>query len=282
MKVLITGASGHIGKSISAKLAAAHELVLVTRSPFKPVNKAVTVVADVTDVHRMNEVIITHAPDVVIHLAAVLGGACQNDPEGAYKVNVAATESLAKAAAAGGVRDFIFASTAAVYNQTVLEPTDEAHNVDPKSVYGQTKLQAEQALAQVAANSTTRFTALRVFNVYGPGFDQSLVHRLIHSRQDAPVPLFGFDDFYRDYVHVNDVVRAFTAFDGLQKLQGFTVMNIASGKATNNADLVAQLTALGATPSYTVQDAPASYSWANIGRAAKALGFAPQAAIQLD
>lgn len=276
MRVLITGAGGHLGREV-AKALAGHELTLLTHSPANDLPHGKEYVVDFASGADLETIFATQRPEVVIHLAAMVGNACQSNPQAAHTINVAATARLGELAARYKARDFLFTSSAAVYHQQSLEPTDEDHNVNPQSVYGQTKLQAEQALSRLA-NNVTRFTVLRIFNIYGPVFTDSLVYKLANGR---PVALNGLDTFYRDYVHVNDVVSALTTFRCLDNLHDFTVLNIASGRATSNTALVDRLRQLGCTPNYTVQPAVPSYSWADISRAEQLLNFEPQTSIML-
>jgi len=274
MKVFITGAAGKLGTEIVAALAGEHELTLAVRNRNSQL-PGQQIELDVTNIANIEPAIAAARPDVIIHLAAVIGEA-QTNPALARQVNVDATAALAQAAAKHGVKQFLFASTAAVYAQNDLAPTDEDHNIAPASVYGQTKLAAEEALAKISKTSTIQVSIFRIFNMYGPTFTNSLVYKLAHSAADQPVSLNGWETFYRDYVHVADVVWAFSQFEALANHAQYAVMNIASGQATNNQALIAALTSQGVTPHYRVQQAPASYSWADITRAKTSLGFAPK------
>ncbi|HSW81395.1 MAG TPA: NAD(P)-dependent oxidoreductase [Candidatus Saccharimonas sp.] len=274
MKILVTGAAGKLGAEV-VKALAGHEVVQAVRTQ-KVGTVATQIELDLSDLASIEPAIAATKPDTIIHLAAVIGEA-QTNPDLAKKVNADATAELAKASAKHGVRYFLFASTAAVYAQNELLPTDEDSNIAPAAVYGQTKLAAEQALANSAGD--VKFIAFRIFNVYGPTFTNSLVYKLAKSTPEQPVQLNGFETFYRDYVHVNDVVRALVQFDAFANLPNFTVMNIAGGRAVNNKMLVEELTAQGVTPHYDVKQAPASYSWADITRAQKLLGFKPAQSI---
>lgn len=275
MKILVTGAAGKLGTEV-VKALVGHDVVRAVRT-----KKDTTQVAlDLNHLDAIESVIAATKPDAIIHFAAIIGEA-QTNPELAKKVNTDATAELAKAAVKNGVQYFLFASTAAVYAQNELAATDEESNVAPAAIYGKTKLAAEQALATAAPTGPTKFVAFRIFNVYGPTFVNSLIYKLAHSTADQQVALNGFETFYRDYVHVNDVVWALTQFDAFAKMPNFTVMNIASGRATNNKLLVEELAAQGVQPQYVINQAPPSYSWADITKAQKLLGFTPKQQIIL-
>ena len=283
MKVLITGAGGKLAGEIARSFGEDHDLVYTARSEVTDLPEGAFYPVDLAEPTDMGRVFETEKPDAVIHLGAMLPGACQENPELARRVNTDATAELARLAVSHGVRSFIFASTAAVYNQTEMRPVteDEAANT-PRLVYGQTKLAAEQELAAIAETGDTRFAALRIFNIYGKPFTDSLVHKLIHSTEEAPVGLVGPDTFVRDYVHVSDVVAAHHEVLDNEVAPRFRVYNIASGVPTTNGELVEQLEAKGVHPHYTMKPIDLNVAWADISRAKEELGFAPQTSIVVD
>jgi UDP-glucose 4-epimerase len=283
MKIFITGASGKLGTALVKSFGTASELVLLDRTPTANSQSVTSYELDLSDLSSIDDIISRERPDVIIHLAAILGSSCESDPQLAEQINVEATRKLAEFASKYGVSKFVFASTSAIYRQSEFTPTNERSNIDPQSVYGQTKLKAEQAIQACAERSGTDFTVLRMFNIYGLAFSESLIYKLIHSTKDAPVTMFGPDNFYRDYIHVQDVVRAFEKAVALPHVGGqFRVMNIASGEATNNTSMVEQLVSQGIEPHYNTKDAGFSFTWADIKQAKEVLGFEPHTTIIVD
>tara|TARA_B100002019_G_scaffold271770_1_gene266455 strand:+ start:122 stop:985 length:864 start_codon:yes stop_codon:yes gene_type:complete len=284
VKILLTGASGRLGRFIvSAINKDSHELVVVTRKPMASEENARPYIVDFGDTTALRSVFQKERPDVVIHLAAITGSVCEQDNDLAYSINVDLTKRLAELARDYEVSRFIFASTAAVYNQQNLSPTDEYTNIDPLSVYGKTKLAAEKELELVAqdASNKTSFTSLRIFNVYGPGFDQSLINRLLNSTEKHPVELIGLENFYRDYIYVKEVARAMLQRATQKVTALYSVYNIASGVATSNKELLDTLRTIKKTPYCTVVSERESYSWANIERAREEFGFSPSTKLTL-
>jgi nucleoside-diphosphate-sugar epimerase len=280
MKILITGASGKLGGVLAAQFAPDHELVYLDRAPSDHLPAGTTYAMDLTKPEVLDEIFAKEKPEAVIHLAAILGPVCEQNPELAKQINVDGTVALAEMAIKYGARKFVFASTGAVYRQKMMEPTDERHNIDPQSVYGRTKYEAEQALAALAVqNPGIKFVTLRMFNIYGPVFSDSLVYKLIHSTPETPQSLFGLENFVRDYIHVDDVAKA---FDLALTHDAHGVYNIASGTPTSSAELVDQLKAKGVTPHYNDAPGNPTYSWADITRAKEELGFKPRLEIIVD
>lgn len=279
MKILITGASGKLGKHLTTFLLADnHELVLISRSQTQ-IEGRLAHRADISSPDDIAQIFKTEKPQAVIHLASIIGVDCEENPKLAEKVNVEATKSLINLANEFGVEKFIFASTSAVYGRHELAATDENHNINPTSVYGRTKLSAEKMLSSYAEKSSTQVIVFRLFNIYGEGFTDSLIYKLVHSTEDKPVGLRSLDNFYRDYVHVDDVLGAFAA--ALERLGDtkLATLNIGSGKALSNRELLDNLKDLGIEPHYTVSTGQLDVSWADISKARKLLNFEPRTVI---
>lgn len=268
-KLLVTGATGGIGRRLRARLehdGGHHAVFLGGRSDG----------IDLEDVDALRAVVDTTRPDVVIHLAAMTGGACEAEPDRARAVNIAATAVLAEACDAAGVGRLVFASTAALYGDKGNAPVAEDGPLALTSTYAQTKKAAEDALAAASASSATLSTvALRIFNVFGETLENSLVTRLRRSSQEHPVGLNGLDAFVRDYVHVEDVVDSILLSIAASLPAPHAAINIGSGVPTSNRMLVEQIEA--ARPVWiTVGEERQSYSCADISLAHDILGFDPR------
>ncbi len=279
MKVLITGANGRIGRNLVQRLANKHKLILLGQQPEASSAGHKYYQVDMTDKDQLSEIMTDERPEAIVHLAALLASTCASEPTLAHKINVDSSENLANLAITNQVKMFVFASSSAVYNQTELLPTDEEHNIDPQSVYGKTKLLAEKKLMAVSKNGPTQFVTLRLFNIYGADFDDTLVYQLLHSTKDKPAPLFGPDNFYRDYVHISDICAAFERSLSVN-VGSYKVLNIGSGKVLNNRQLVEELEKNGASIYFEIKKTPANISWADISRAEEAINWKPRAEIK--
>lgn len=273
-KVIITGASGRLGHaSVLGMLNSSYEVIAIMRHPVK-IPKGVRVyIVQYDDNDTIERIFRTERPEVVIHLAAITGAKCDVDVEKAYEINVSLTQSLMNLAVRYGVDKFIFASSASVYDQKELSPTDEQHNLNPLSVYGKTKFDAEQKLKLISESSKISVTIFRIFNLYGPGFDMSLINRLTDSSKVNPVKLLGFDNYYRDYIHVDDVVSAMKNYINSNNMPGYSVYNIGSGKAVSNKELIIKLEAKSISPKYEIIGDEISYSWADVTAANRDISF---------
>lgn len=182
--------------------------------------------ADVADKEAVAEILREHAVDTIVHFAGsiVLPESIRN-PLKYYRNNTANSLGLMEAAIQGGVRHFVFSSTAAVYGLPDAVPVAESAPLRPLSPYGMSKLMTELMLADVAKAHELTFTALRYFNVAGADpqgrsgqatLDASNLIKVAceaaAGKRDG-ITVFG-DDYdtpdgtaIRDFIHVTDLAR---------------------------------------------------------------------------
>lgn len=135
MRVLVTGAGGQVGHELVREFAD-HEVTPVDHAALDVADReaVVTAVADLR-------------PDAIVHAAAWTAvDACESDPDRAFAVNGSGTRHLAEAARQVGARLCAF-STDYVFDGTKVDPYTEWDTPNPQSVYGQSKLAGERALA---------------------------------------------------------------------------------------------------------------------------------------
>jgi UDP-glucose 4-epimerase len=239
-----------------------------------------TLGVDVTDRESVRDAIASVRPDVIVHLASIAGAACDEDLQKTELVNVQGVRIVAEEARNHGVSRIVFASTGAVYGDKYHFPVSESAPISPESAYAASKYSAERVLQEVVGESEgLEVIILRVFNIFGPYFDQSLVSRLWTSSTGAPVTLRGMEEFVRDYSHVSAVVAAFEASTTISLEKSIAVFNIGSGVPFSTSQLVETL-GRERPLRYTAQPGPYSYSCADISVAQdklKLLSFPPSA-----
>ena len=191
--MLLTGASGFVGRSLSATMAqAGFEVRAVTRRSGLIVPGAAehACVGDISAGTDWQNAL--SGVDFVVHSAA--RAHLVNDPvqnSDAYvATNTRGTAHLASEAAKSGVRRFVFLSTVKVNGEETgghaYGPADPPH---PADAYGQSKWLAEQALNQIAARTDMEVVIVRPPLIYGPGVRANF-YRLMHwVDKQWPLPL---------------------------------------------------------------------------------------------
>lgn len=209
--VLITGGAGFVGSHLAAALAPDNDVrVLDDLSTGRRANVpegAELLVGDVRDPATLDAA--TEGVDLVFHEAALVSvPRSLEQPLTTARTNLDATVELLERVRAADAR-LVFASSAAVYGQPAYVPLDETHPTAPASPYGIAKLAADQYVRLYAAEYDVPTVALRYFNVYGPRAGAGVV-AAFRERALAgdPLTVHGDGAQTRDFVHVDDVVRA--------------------------------------------------------------------------
>jgi UDP-glucose 4-epimerase len=254
MSVLVTGGAGYIGGHMVLGLLDAGETVIVldnlsTGFAWAVPEGAQLVVGDTGDTDLVARLIKEHAVDAIAHFAAkIVVPESVRDPLGYYLNNVSNARSLIEAAVDGGVKTFIFSSTAAVYGETGAEAVSEEAALAPISPYGRSKLMVEWMLEDASKAYDFRYVALRYFNVAGSdtgariGQATRKATLLIKVACEAAIgkrpqiAIYGTDyatpdgTGIRDYIHVEDLATAHLDALGYLRDGGApTVLNVGYG-----------------------------------------------------
>jgi UDP-glucose 4-epimerase len=232
MTVLVTGGAGYIGSHMVHALADAGEPVVVVDDLSTGFRSALPAtvplfVGDVGDQHLITSIIGEHKVTAIIHFAgSIVVPDSLRDPLGYYRNNTVNTRALIECAVSGGVKHFIFSSTAAVYGNPAVLPVREDAATRPMSPYGTSKLMSEIMLHDVAAAHDFRYVILRYFNVAGAdpkgrtGQSTPAATHLIKVGVETALGLRSKLDVYgtdyptpdgtciRDYIHVSDLAQA--------------------------------------------------------------------------
>jgi len=273
--VLVVGARGRIGGALLARLQRAEgiRVVAAARSPLP--DGTPTVLVDLADPPSLRRAVLDVRPDAVVHLAGLTGAACEASPSLVELVNVTAPLVVREASSECGADTMVFPSTSAVYGDRYDGAAGEDDGLDCRSAYAASKLAAERALVSSwRASAGTVPVLLRPFNVFGPGFDDSLVEKLRRSSVDGSVVLRGWQGFARDYVHVSDVVDVVSELVARPVVHEPTTLNVGSGRSTSNAELVGLLSRRHDLR-WTLEDGPESRTQADCTRLATLLGWSP-------
>jgi UDP-glucose 4-epimerase len=254
--VLVTGGAGYIGShAVLALLDAGWRVAVIdnltTGFEWAVPKEAAFIMGDIAEQELVARLIAEHGIGAIIHFAgSIVVPESVEKPLSYYENNTVKSRSLIESAVKGGVRHFIFSSTAATYGIPETVPITEETRTQPINPYGWSKLMTERMLIDTAAAHPINFCALRYFNVAGAdpkgrsGQSTAGATHLIKVAVEAAtgkrshVSVYGTDydtpdgTGVRDYIHVSDLAAAHV--DALEKLiadpESSHVMNCGYGR----------------------------------------------------
>lgn len=206
MSVLVTGASGFVGRALTMRLLAEGRVVCGTRRRGAPLAKGVQVVA-VGDLGADTDWRAAVAGvQTVVHLAArvhVMRDAAADPLQEFRRANVDGTVTLARQAVAAGVRRFIFLSSAKVNGESgAFRETDPPN---PHGPYAISKQEAEAGLREISASTGLEVVIIRAPLVYGPGVKANFRSLIDAVAKGIPLPL-GASENRRSLVALPNLV----------------------------------------------------------------------------
>lgn len=145
---LLTGGNGNLGRLVADKLLARGVRVIKfdipgTEPATTHANETV-VIGDMRNPDALREMLATHKPDTIYHLASLLSGSSAADHQAAWDINATGSFNLLQLAVEHKVDRFFFASTNASYGGKVVDPLPESFEQWPENIYGATKVAVER------------------------------------------------------------------------------------------------------------------------------------------
>lgn len=301
MRVLVTGGAGFIGShAAEAFLARGDEVVVIDNfnSYYSPERKRKNVAeiqraggalelveGDIRD-RALVASLCARGFDAIVHLAAMAGvRASVDDPWLYHDVNLTGTLNLLDAARVNGKPNFVFAGTSSAYGATTTIPFIETDPSDrPLAPYPASKRSAELLGHAYHHLHGIDFTALRFFTVYGPrGRPDMMAYRVLDSvRLGQSIPLYNGGQMHRDWTFVSDIVAGVVR--AADRRLGYEVINLGRGEPVLLADFVRGIEDLTGKKANLVSapmmDADVAYTFADIGKARRLLGYEPTTGVR--
>ena len=216
-RILVIGGAGYIGSLLVERLlekgcrVRVLDSLLYGEESLRALKDHANFELMVGDCRNIQDVVkAVHGTESIIHLAAIVGDpACEQNQELALETNYAATRMLIEIAKGNGVRRLLFASSCSVYGASDVE-VDEDASVRPLSLYGQTKVNCEQALLE-ARGENFHPTILRFATVFGlshrPRFDLVVNLLTAKAKQEGVITIYNGRQ-WRPFIHVRDLAEA--------------------------------------------------------------------------
>jgi UDP-glucose 4-epimerase len=250
MRVLVTGGAGFIGSHLTDRLLfEGHHVTVLDdlssgRAENLPRHQRLSLsIGDVADPKAVGSVI--EGQDAVFHLAAVASvQASVENPLATNRSNLQGTIVVLEAARRAGVGRVIYASSAAVYGDTVDLPAKESARPRPLSPYAADKLAGEHYLAHYHQQGWLSGTALRFFNIFGPRQDPSSPYSGVISiftdraARGEGIQIHGDGRQTRDFLFVSDLVEVLYDSLGWSREDEPDVLNVGSAKQVSLLQLL--------------------------------------------
>jgi len=213
--IVVTGASGFVGANLLRHFAAQGRAVIGLEGPvgadWRTRGLNVEVIRlDLTQQAEVQHFIRQTRPLALLNCAAYGAYPSQTDSSRIYHVNFDAVRIMLEAVRdCAGFRAFVHAGSSSEYGSNCAGPSELAATA-PDSDYAVSKVAASTLLQFYASKHGVPCWILRLYSVYGPFEDQSrLIPRLLREAQSKRLPALVNPAVSRDFVHVNDVARAF-------------------------------------------------------------------------
>ena len=253
MKVLVTGATGFVGRHLVAHLGAMGDEVIITdRASGGP---------DITNAQAVHQFIQHNEPEVIYHLAGQSDvHRSWSNPIESYRANVEGAANVLAAAHAAHVRRVVAVLSADAYGRVEPDdlPIDEDTPFQPLSPYAASKAAAEYVCIQAHLGSGVDVVRARPFTHIGPGQSPrfvaaALASRVAEAERDGNDTIsVGRLDARRDFTDVRDIVHAYR----LLSMHGEpgAAYNICCGVDVSIDDVAQQLLKLARRPLRLVPD----------------------------
>lgn len=293
MKVLITGAAGFLGAALGKQLIKAGHQVLGIDDLSTGREQALHPEVEFTHGDIMDRPTLwslLQDVECVFHLAARV--AVQESilyPREYNQTNVGGTVSLMEAMRDVGVKRVVFTSSGAVYGEQETQPLQESLRPSPDSPYAVSKIAAEHYVKTIGQLWGIETVTLRIFNAYGPGQHLPSAHPpvianfLKQAVQQGTIVIHNSGSQTRDYVFVDDVIRALTAAGTAGDVDG-EIINVGSGREISVIDLAEKVLEVSGAEAGVIHNPKANGGvkrmCADVTKARNLLGYKARTALE--
>lgn len=244
-KILVTGASGFIGKSLCKTLMS------LNRSVVGAVRKKPIFSVKINDIYKqLGDIGINEKwkkalknQDCVVHCAGrahIINKTSESKKElEKYRLtNVEATKKLANQCAEAGVKRFIFLSSIGVHGKFTnkCKPFSINDNLNPLENYAISKFEAEQALIEISAKTGLEVVILRIPSVYGKGSKGNFSRLLKLIKLGLPLPFARIEN-KKSFIGIDNLIDVIIKCSDSYEAAGKTLL-VSDGQDLSTTDLL--------------------------------------------
>jgi len=241
-KVLVTGATGFVGRFLCELLVARGMSVRGTLLPGEPPSSLVagvesTSISPLGPDTKWGEAV--SGVETVLHLAArvhMMNDTAVGPLAEFRRVNALGTEHLANAAAAAGVKRLVFVSSIKVNGEETATPYTPCSPENPTDPYGASKWEAEKTLRRIEAETGLEIVIIRPTLVYGPGVKANFLNMMKLVHRGIPLPLASITN-KRSLIYVGNLVDALATCVAHPVAPGKTYM-VSDGEDVSTPELI--------------------------------------------
>jgi len=292
--ILVTGGAGFIGSNLVDRLSLGNRVIVLDNlSSGLPSNlgqskdRITFSKGDILDKGLLKDIVAE--VEFVFHLAANVGNVKSiEDPGFDMEVNIKGTINLLEACVNSNIKRLVYSSSGAIFGEAKYLPVDEDHPLNPESPYGVSKLAAEKYCFAFHKVHGLPITALRYFNAYGPrqgssGYANVIAIFFSRIRDGKPLTIFGDGEQTRDFVFVEDIVKA-NILAATQPAAAGEIFNIATGQESSVNQIVSIINQISGQENKVIyadsRAGEVKHSRANIEKAQRVLGYNPEINLQ--
>lgn len=292
-KCIVTGGAGFVGSNLSYELNKQGAKVKIIDNMYSGENKNIKFLKDrgveivngsITDKEMLDEEMKGY--EFVFHQAALVSVIESIEkPEMSRKINHEGTINVLEAARKNEMEKVVFASSCAIYGDTVKLPVSEKNEVNPMSPYAKDKLMGEKTCMKYDQEYNLPVVCLRYFNIYGPRQSAKSTYAAVIPKfiekilSGKEIEIYGDGNQTRDFVFVEDIIQA-NVKAAIEKNARNCSVNIGSGKEITINEIAEKIMKIiGKEINIEYKDereGEIRKSYADIDKAKKILKYEPQ------